>query len=80
MAGGRQDQYAATFGGFNFMEFYADEKVIVNPLRVKSDYVNELEFNILLYYTGTSRLSAQIIEKQSDNFQKKSKTSCLCYC
>ena len=75
MAGGRQDQYAATFGGFNFMEFYADEKVIVNPLRVKSDYVNELEFNILLYYTGTSRLSAQIIEKQSDNFQKKSKKS-----
>lgn len=75
MAGGRQDQYAATFGGFNFMEFYADEKVIVNPLRVKSDYRRELEFNILLYYTGTSRLSAQIIEKQVKNFEKKSDKS-----
>lgn len=75
MAGGRQDQYAATFGGFNFMEFYADEKVIVNPLRVKSDYLQELEFNILIYYTGTSRLSAQIIEKQASNFQKKSEKS-----
>lgn len=75
MAGGRQDQYAATFGGFNFMEFYADEKVIVNPLRVKDDYLHELEFNILIYYTGTSRLSAQIIEKQAANFERKSEKS-----
>lgn len=72
MAGGKQDQYAATFGGFNFMEFYADDKVIVNPLRIKSDYLNELEHNILIYYTGTSRLSGQIIEKQAENFSKKS--------
>ncbi len=71
MAGGKQDQYAATFGGFNFMEFYADDKVIVNPLRIRQEYVNELEFNILLYYTGTSRLSAKIIEKQSTNFTDK---------
>ncbi len=75
MAGGRQDQYAATFGGFNFMEFYADEKVIVNPLRIKHEYRNELEFNVLIYYTGTSRLSAEIIEKQADNFTKKSEKS-----
>ena len=68
MAGGRQDQYAATFGGFNFMEFFADDKVIVNPLRIRPEYLRELEFNILLYYTGTSRLSADIIEKQSSNF------------
>jgi D-glycero-alpha-D-manno-heptose-7-phosphate kinase len=71
MAGGKQDQYAATFGGFNFMEFYADDKVIVNPLRIKSDYSNELDFNLLLYHTGTSRLSAKIIEKQTENFAKK---------
>ncbi len=67
MAGGKQDQYAATFGGFNFMEFYGDDKVIVNPLRVRSAYRNELSHNILLYYTQTSRQSSKIIERQSKN-------------
>lgn len=74
MAGGKQDQYAATFGGFNFMEFYAD-KVIVNPLRIRQEYLNELEFNMILYYTGTSRLSARIIEKQAKEFKGKSNKS-----
>ena len=70
-AGGKQDQYAATFGGFNFMEFYKDDKVIVNPLRIRSRYLHELEFNILTYYTGTSRLSSTIIEAQSESVTKK---------
>lgn len=70
MAGGKQDQYAAAFGGFNFMEF-KNEKVLVNPLRIRKSYQNELEFNVLLYYTGTSRLSAKIIESQVENANKK---------
>ncbi|MDP2423971.1 MAG: dehydrogenase, partial [Bacteroidales bacterium] len=67
MAGGKQDQYAAAFGGVNFMEFYKDEKVIVNPLRIKSAYLNELAYNLMLYYTETSRLSSKIIENQAKN-------------
>ncbi len=71
MAGGKQDQYAATFGGVNYMEFYADDKVIVNPLRIKSAYLNELAYNLVLYYTETSRLSSKIIEAQSKNVNEK---------
>lgn len=67
MAGGRQDQYAATFGGVNFMEFFDDDKVIVNPLRIRPEYLYELENNLLLFYTATSRNSANIIEAQSQN-------------
>lgn len=67
MAGGKQDQYAATFGGVNFMEFSANDNVIVNPLRIKEVYLNELANNLVLFYTQTSRLSSKIIESQSAN-------------
>jgi D-glycero-alpha-D-manno-heptose-7-phosphate kinase len=67
MAGGRQDQYAATFGGVNFMEFYKEDKTIVNPLRIRSKFLNELAYNLVIYYTETSRLSSTIIESQSKN-------------
>lgn len=75
MAGGRQDQYAATFGGVNYMEFFNQEKVIVNPLRIKQHYLFELENNLLLYFTSTSRESAKIIEKQSRNVTDKQEKS-----
>ena len=76
MAGGKQDQYAATFGGVNFMEFLANDKVIVNPLRTKKSFLNELNFSLILYYTKTSRESAMIIEKQIENV-KSSTTSAI---
>ena len=67
MAGGKQDQYAATFGGVNFMEFFKDDKVIVNPLRIRERYLDELSHNLVLYHTATSRLSSAIIEQQTKN-------------
>ena len=75
LAGGRQDQYAATFGGVNYMEFYEEDKVIVNTLRVRQQHLFELENNLVLYYTSTSRESAEIIKKQSRNVSEKQEKS-----
>jgi D-glycero-alpha-D-manno-heptose-7-phosphate kinase len=65
--GGKQDQYTAAFGGFNFMEFEG-EQVIINPLKIKADVINELQYNMLLCFTGVTRLSAKIIDSQVKNF------------
>lgn len=68
--GGKQDQYAATFGGFNFIEFYRDA-TIVNPLRVPPDILNELHYNLLFCYTGKTRLSARIIDTQVEGYVQR---------
>ena len=68
--GGLQDQYAAAFGGFNYIEFLSDH-VVVNPLKVSHDVLNELQYNLLLCYTGTMRLSGHIIQDQVDRYERQ---------
>src|ERR1700740_671259 len=75
MSGGKQDQYAATFGGINFIEFLSNDRVIVNPLHLKNEILYELEFNLLLYFTATQRLSATIINEQVQNVKDKNEKS-----
>jgi D-glycero-alpha-D-manno-heptose-7-phosphate kinase len=69
LAGGRQDQYAATFGGFNYIEFHP-ESTIVNPLRVRRDVLQELEYRLLMCYMGQTRQSAHIIERQVASYRQ----------
>ena len=68
LKGGLQDQYAATFGGFNFLELHGDH-VVVNPLRIPHDTLMELEHNLLLAYTGRTRQGDHIIEDQTKRFE-----------
>lgn len=68
--GGLQDQYAAAFGGFNYIEFLPD-RIVVNPLKISTDVINELQYNLLLCYTGTRRISGQIIQHQVDRYVRR---------
>jgi D-glycero-alpha-D-manno-heptose-7-phosphate kinase len=72
--GGLQDHYSATFGGFNFIEFLPGA-VTVNPLRIPDEVQNELQYNLLLAFTGQIRLSANIIEDQVHRYRSGAEES-----
>lgn len=75
LSGGKQDQYAATFGGFNFMEFKQNGDVFVNTLRIDKKVINHLECSLLLFWSGKSRESAKIIDQQIKNTKQKDEKS-----
>lgn len=78
ISGGYQDQYGATFGGFNFIEFHGRNNVVVNPLRIGREIINELQYNLLMCYTGKVHVSANIIDDQVKNFTKKDPFEAMC--
>lgn len=69
LSGGKQDQYSAVFGGFNFMEFNKNSSVIVNTLRLPRAVITELEASLILYSTGISRKSANVINDQMKSIE-----------
>jgi D-glycero-alpha-D-manno-heptose-7-phosphate kinase len=69
ISGGRQDQYTTAFGGFNLIEFSRD-RVVVNPLRIDKDVLNDLEEHLMLCYTGSTRFSDGLIEKQERMYRE----------
>lgn len=64
---GKQDQYAASFGGLNFIEFNSDESVTVTPIVCKEETLLELENNLILFYTGIQKPSSKILKKYQEN-------------
>ena len=72
LPGGKQDQYAAAFGGVNFIEFLSNDRAIVNPLRVKQSHLDELEASMVTCFTGQSRVSEAIVREQSRHMQSHS--------
>jgi D-glycero-alpha-D-manno-heptose-7-phosphate kinase len=71
LAGGKQDQYAAAFGGMNFIEFLPGDRVIVNPLRIPRASLNELETSLITSFSGVSRRSEDIIDQQRSGMTMK---------
>ena len=69
LPGGKQDQFAAAFGGFNFMEFLKDGRAIINPLRLNYKTQNMMELNTVLYYVGKPRKDSRVIENTSEGLK-----------
>ena len=63
---GKQDQYAAAFGGFNFIEFNGDDSVSVEPILCQRETLLQLQESIVVFYTGLSRSASAVLKKQQN--------------
>lgn len=74
---GKQDQYAAAFGGLNLIEFNEDDSVIVSPVICKPATIKKLEDLIIVFYTGRTRSASNLLSKQSDNMKQANKRNLM---
>lgn len=74
---GKQDQYAAAFGGLNLIEFRKNDSVKVSPIICKPQTINTIEESIIVFYTGRTRSASSILSKQSDNMNKADKVEMM---
>jgi len=76
---GKQDQFAAAFGGFNFIEFYPDDSVSVEPIICRTETMRKLQENILVFYTGITRSASALLKTQQHAVaSEKAKQKVLC--
>jgi D-glycero-alpha-D-manno-heptose-7-phosphate kinase len=62
---GKQDQYAAAFGGFNFIRFHADERIEVNKVVCAPSVIAALQERLLFFYTGITRSASDLLQRQT---------------
>lgn len=74
---GKQDQYAAAFGGLNFISFHQDDTVSVEPVIAKAETINTLQDNLMMFYTGITHDANQILAEQKNNLSKADKSENL---
>ena len=70
---GKQDQYAAAFGGLNLIEFNEDDSVIVSTVICKPETIKKMEESIIVFYTGRTRSASALLSEQSDNMKQADK-------
>ncbi len=68
---GKQDQYAAAFGGLNHIRFNQDESVFVQPVMIKPDVKKKLEENLIIFFTGIRRSASSVLKEQKANTSSK---------
>ncbi|MDO8513845.1 MAG: GHMP kinase [bacterium] len=70
---GKQDQYAAAYGGLNFIQFNPDKSVFVDPIICKQETILKLEGNLLILFTGITRSASSILSSQKKNMETETK-------
>ncbi len=70
---GKQDQYAAAFGGLNLIEFNQDDSVVVSPIKCNPDTLKKMEESIIVFFTGRTRSASNLLSQQSENMKQSDK-------